>query len=123
MHREPDIQHKAASHGAPSDMGFDDAGERVRVVGFDYGAIDGEQADSNAGNRSSREAVIKFAQWTERGNASPEEIGRRVLTFLHIINPESTLQALGNRMGLDKSNASRRVREMHETLGSATQEN
>ena len=101
--------------------GFDDAGNKVPVTSFDFTLLDGGQDESqDSENRSSREIVTRMAQWLARENASPDEIGLRLLVFKHLVSPEGTQRQLADRMELDETSVSRRLRELRQMLRSAS---
>jgi hypothetical protein len=116
---EANIQFKT-TRTATDGHGF--AGDQlVPTVEFDYCAIDGVDVETvDSSSRSNREAILRFSQFMARDNVPPEEIGLRFLAFMHIAYPDGTQRQLAKRMGLDESNASRRVREMRQLMRSAS---
>lgn len=88
--------------------GYDDAGERVETVPFEYPGDDPE-IDPEARSRIRREVIVAMLSWLSGGDADAEQVGRRVLVLDHVLQAGNggsvTCRELGRRLGVSHVHA------------------
>ena len=117
MKTEPDIQYKP-QRTAPGDWAFDDGGNRIPALGFDYEAVDSRISSETSQDTFSaadladavriamQETTVRLLQDLCAGSATDREVGRRAILKLHCVRPESTHKELAERLGLTEGRIS-----------------
>jgi hypothetical protein len=96
---------------------FDDTGNAVEAIGFDYDSLDPQEPESRA---DAGEAVGKLLSWLCDGQ-DVQSIGRRTVLvgcLLSLPGSPKTLRALGRRLGLSHEHARRLLRGIRRELAS-----
>jgi hypothetical protein len=117
------------SHIDHDNAAFDDAGDVVPSVGFDYAAVDGAFANEDAirsraeelDRNRQQEDVIRLIEWLTSGAPSLAEIGRRTLTLRHHLRPETSQKKLAARCGITEAALSMRLSKLRRSLSSQNQ--
>lgn len=103
-----------------NDMAFDDDGNQVPTVDFDYAALDAPTSSELSAADAARlrqQTLVRSLKFLCTGRCNPRTVGRRVMLLRHVITQEPpTQRELARMMAVSEARISAAVKSLKKEL-------